>query len=89
MHTHGRPQIERPSKVNCSRPEGRDEVTTKQNKNQTPSDARDLYGRCLDFRQAYKQLVRDPRHSWASILVACPMIPRPTTSKRSLCPLGL
>jgi hypothetical protein len=37
VHTHGRPQIERPSKVNCSRPEGRDEVTKKQNKNQTPT----------------------------------------------------
>ena len=31
---HGRPLIERPTKVNCSRPEGRNEVTTK--KKQTP-----------------------------------------------------
>ena len=28
-HTHGRPLIERPTKVNCYRPEGRNEVTTK------------------------------------------------------------
>ena len=36
-------------------------------------EARDLYGRCLDLRQAHKQLVRHPRDSWASILaVACP-----------------
>ena len=33
---YGRPLIERP-KVNCSRPECRDEVTTKQHKNQTPT----------------------------------------------------
>ena len=28
-HIHGRPLIERPTKVNCSRPEDRNEVTTK------------------------------------------------------------
>eukprot|EP00435_Cladocopium_sp_Y103_P026862 s4451_g6.t1 len=30
--------------------------------------ARDLLGRCLGLRQAYKQLVRHPEDSWASIL---------------------
>ena len=30
--------------------------------------ARDLVGRCLDLKQAYKQLVRHPEDSWASIL---------------------
>ena len=35
--------------------------------------ARDLYGRCLDLRQAYKQLVRHPMDAWSAILaVACP-----------------
>ena len=33
-HIHGRPLIERPTKVNCCRPEGRDEVTTKATKPQ-------------------------------------------------------
>jgi hypothetical protein len=28
----------------------------------------DLYGRCLDLKQAYKQLVRHPDDSWASVL---------------------
>ena len=38
------------------------------------SNASDLYGRCLDLRQAYKQLVRHPMDSWAAILaVACPL----------------
>eukprot|EP00435_Cladocopium_sp_Y103_P059062 s2761_g21.t1 len=32
------------------------------------SVARDLFGRCLDLRQAYKQLVRHPEDAWASIL---------------------
>ena len=36
-------------------------------------EARDLYGRCLDLRQAYKQLVRRPEDAWAAILaVYCP-----------------
>eukprot|EP00435_Cladocopium_sp_Y103_P006271 s3880_g2.t1 len=35
--------------------------------------SKDLHGRCLDLRQAYKQLVRHPDDSWASILaVYCP-----------------
>ena len=29
---------------------------------------RDLHGRCLDLRQAYKQLVRHPADAWAAIL---------------------
>ena len=39
-------------------------------KSSTWSDAEcaDLQGRCLDLRQAYKQLVRHPDDSWASIL---------------------
>jgi hypothetical protein len=32
------------------------------------ADCADLQGRCLDLRQAYKQLVRHPDDSWASIL---------------------
>ena len=32
------------------------------------SECADLQGRCLDLRQAYKQLVRHPADSWASIL---------------------
>ena len=37
------------------------------------TSACDLYGRCLDLRQAYKQLVRHPMDAWASILaVVCP-----------------
>ena len=35
--------------------------------------ARDIYGRCLDLRQAYKQLVRRPEDAWAAVLaVLCP-----------------
>ena len=35
--------------------------------------ARDLYGRCLDLRQACKQVVRHPMDAWSAILaVACP-----------------
>lgn len=32
------------------------------------TDAQDLFGRCLDLKHAYKQLVRRPCDSWASIL---------------------
>eukprot|EP00435_Cladocopium_sp_Y103_P071030 s612_g36.t1 len=36
-------------------------------------ETRNLFGRCLDLRQAYKQLARHPDDSWASILaVFCP-----------------
>ena len=36
-------------------------------------DARDIYGRCLDLRQAYKQLVRRQEDAWAAVLaVFCP-----------------
>lgn len=39
----------------------------------SPNEARNLFGRCLDLRQAYKQLVRHPEDSWAAILaVYCP-----------------
>ena len=34
----------------------------------TRGGERDLYGRCLDLRQAYKQLARHPDDAWASIL---------------------
>eukprot|EP00435_Cladocopium_sp_Y103_P017022 s3000_g4.t1 len=30
--------------------------------------ARDLFGRCLDLKHAYKQLVRNPLDSWSSVL---------------------
>lgn len=37
------------------------------------SDAKDIFGRCLDLRQAYKQLVRHPCDAWAAVLaVPCP-----------------
>eukprot|EP00435_Cladocopium_sp_Y103_P006564 s4728_g2.t1 len=37
------------------------------------AETKNLFGRCLDLRQAYKQLVRHPADSWASILaVYCP-----------------
>ena len=39
----------------------------------TGSSSSNLFGRCLDLRQAYKQLARNPCDSWASILaVYCP-----------------
>ena len=39
----------------------------------SPSDAKDVLGRCLDLRQAYKQLVRHPCDAWAAVLaVLCP-----------------
>ena len=34
----------------------------------TTDSAGDLFGRCLDLKQAYKQLVRHPEDSWASVL---------------------
>ena len=38
-----------------------------------PGEEKNLFGRCLDLRQAYKQLVRHPDDSWAAILaVYCP-----------------
>ena len=39
----------------------------------TLDDARNLVGRCLDLRQAYKQLARHPDDAWAAVLaVYCP-----------------
>ena len=38
------------------------------------ASSRDLFGRCLDLRQAYKQLVRHPDDAWAAVLaVLCPL----------------
>eukprot|EP00435_Cladocopium_sp_Y103_P006698 s4577_g2.t1 len=49
-------------------PEGDEVKTGPLNDAWKPESAKDLLGRCLDLRQAYKQLVRHPEDAWASIL---------------------